>query len=85
MHTAMWQVVCVFSTVLTLHLSLGVHNDTRVVLKVYEYTVLSPPGFPLTDDNSRHHCRHEILSKVITGALHLIEQVCLPSQAAFHG
>lgn len=41
----------------TFHFSLGVDNHSRVVFKVNEYTILSPPGFPLADDNRRHHCR----------------------------
>lgn len=38
----------------TLHLTLSVDNDTGVVLKVEEDTVPSPPGLPLSADNSRH-------------------------------
>ena len=41
----------------TLHLSLGVDNDTSIVLKIDEYTILSPPWLSLTDHNSWHNCR----------------------------
>lgn len=38
----------------SLHLSLGVDNDTGVVLEVEENTVLSSPRLGLTDDNGGH-------------------------------
>lgn len=39
-----------------LHLALGVHDDTRVVLKVEEYTVSPAPGFALADNYCGHGC-----------------------------
>ena len=36
----------------TLHLSLGVNNDSSVVLEVEENTVTTAPGLPLTNDDS---------------------------------
>ena len=40
----------------TLHLTLGVDNDTGVVLEVEEDTVTTPPGLALADDDSGHDC-----------------------------
>lgn len=41
---------------LTLHLSLGVDNDTGVVLKVDEGSLFPPPGLALADDHCWGHC-----------------------------
>lgn len=40
----------------TLHLTLGVDNDTGVVLEVEEDTVTTPPGLALANDDSGHDC-----------------------------
>jgi hypothetical protein len=39
----------------TLHFTLGVNNDTSVILKVKENTVSAAPGLTLTDDNTSHN------------------------------
>jgi len=44
---------------LTLHLALGVDNDTSIVLKVDVGALLPPPGLALAHDHSRGHCRGE--------------------------
>ena len=38
----------------TLHFTLGVDNDTSVILEVEEDAVLSSPALSLSDDNGRH-------------------------------
>ena len=59
----------------TLHLSLGVDNDSRIVLKIYEDPVLPPPGFPLAHHHCWQHCKHR--QTVRTSASHR-PCVCLP-------
>lgn len=44
----------------SLHLSLGVDNDTGGVLEVEEDTVPPAPGLALTDDNGGHDCEGEL-------------------------
>jgi len=39
----------------SLHFTLGVHNDTSVILKVEEDTVPTAPGLPLTHNDSGVH------------------------------
>lgn len=56
--------VCIISYVLlqplllllTLHLALGVDNDTSIVLEVDEGTLLPPPGLALAHDHSGGDC-----------------------------
>ena len=45
----------IISPMRTLHLALGVDDDARVVLKVDEGALLSPPRLALADDNGRSH------------------------------
>lgn len=52
----------------TLHLTLSVDNDTGVVLKVEEDTVPSPPGLPLSADNSRHDLLTELRLTLLDGS-----------------
>lgn len=52
----------------TLHLTLGVDNDTGVVLKVEENTVLSSPRLGLTDNNSRHDLLAELGLTLLDGS-----------------
>ncbi len=40
----------------TLHFALVVDNDTSIVLKVDECTILPPPWLALSDHHGRHHC-----------------------------
>lgn len=43
---------------LTLHFSLWIDDDTSIVLKIDEDTILSPPWLPLPHNHSWHDCRH---------------------------
>jgi hypothetical protein len=47
-------------TSLTLHLSLVVDNDSAVVLKVDEHTILPPPSLALSD----HYCWEHLLTQL---------------------
>lgn len=51
----------------TLHLTLGVDNDTGVVLKVQESTVLSSPWSGLSNDNSRHDLLSQLWLTLLDG------------------
>lgn len=52
----------------TLHLTLGVDNDTGVVLKVEEDTIPSPPGLPLSTDNSGHDLLTKLRLTLLDGS-----------------
>ena len=51
-----------------LHLTLRVDNHTRVVLKVDEGSVLSPPRLALPDQHTRHDLLPEVRFTVLHGA-----------------
>ena len=42
----------------TLHFTLRVHDDTGVILKVEENTILSPPRFSLPHNDGGHRCKY---------------------------
>ena len=56
------------SDVLALHLTLGVHNNAGIVLKVQEETFTATNGFTLTDDNSGHDLFTELGLTLSDGA-----------------
>jgi hypothetical protein len=51
----------------TLHLTLGVDNDTGVVFKVKVDTVSASPGLGLADNNSRHDLLSELGLTLLDG------------------
>lgn len=52
----------------TLHLTLGVDNDTGVVLEVEEDTVTTPPGLALANDDSGHDLLSELGLTLLDGS-----------------
>jgi hypothetical protein len=52
----------------TLHFTLGVDNDTSVILKVEENTVSTAPGLTLTDDNSSHNLLSQLGLTLLDGS-----------------
>ena len=40
----------------TFHFALWIHNDSRIIFKVYEDPILSPPRLSLPHHHSRKHC-----------------------------
>merc|ERR1711884_597273 len=57
----------VCNVVLTFHLPLVVDYDACIVLKDYKRPVLSPNGFSLTDDHSRHNLFPELWLSLLDG------------------
>ena len=51
----------------TLHLTLGVDNDTGVVLKVEVYTIRSPPWLTLADNDGGHDLLPELWLSLLDG------------------
>lgn len=57
-----------------LHFTLGVDNDTSVVLKVDEDTIATAPGLALTDDDSGHNLLSQLrLSLLDSGHDHVAD------------
>lgn len=54
----------------TLHLSLGVDDDTRVVLKVQVDAVCAPPGLGLPDDDGGHDLLAQLWFPLLDGRHH---------------
>jgi hypothetical protein len=52
----------------SLHLSLGVDDNTGVVLKVEEDTIPSPPRLPLSTDNSGHNLLPQLGLSLLDGS-----------------
>jgi hypothetical protein len=65
----------------TLHFTLGVDNDTGIVLKVEENTVSAAPGLALTNNNTSHNCdKRAYLAMHAHSTLFAIIQLTLLSQ-----
>lgn len=52
----------------TLHLTLGVDDDTGVVLEVQVHTILSSPRSGLSDDDGRHHLLSQLRLTLLDGS-----------------
>ena len=77
--------------ILTLHLALGVDNDSGVVLEVDKGSLLSPPGLALANHNGRGHCEcmgeasgHRETTDALTSHPTLLAQVGLSLLHAGH-